>query len=97
MADDDRPKCPHAGEVYPIGDGFAAIHGEAHDMQFATMRNVKHGTPMLPGERLAKRGSDGVLRVVEGFTASGPAQVATPAYRGGWERIFGGKHVVGEA
>jgi hypothetical protein len=28
---------------------------------------------------------------------SGPAQVATPAYRAGWEGVFGKKPVVGQA
>jgi hypothetical protein len=29
--------------------------------------------------------------------SDGPAQVATPAYRCGWARIFGGKEVVGQS
>lgn len=32
-----------------------------------------------------------------GAGASGPAQVATPAYRDGWARIFGTAPAVGQA
>lgn len=31
------------------------------------------------------------------FTAAGPSQVASPAYRDGWSRIFGAKAPVGQA
>jgi hypothetical protein len=31
------------------------------------------------------------------LTAGGPSQVANPAYRDGWSRIFGGKQAVGQA
>lgn len=31
------------------------------------------------------------------FTAGGPPQVASPQYRDGWSRIFGGKAPVGQA
>jgi len=34
---------------------------------------------------------------IEGTATDGPAQVATTAYRSGWERIFGSQTVVGEA
>ena len=33
----------------------------------------------------------------DGPQKSGPAQVATPAYRAGWEGVFGKKPVVGQA
>jgi hypothetical protein len=37
-----------------------------------------------------------VLKVTR-YTSAGPAQVASPAYRDGWSRIFGGRAPVGEA
>ena len=40
------------------------------------------------------RAIGGAIRrlAADGTPASGPAQVATEAYRDGWHRIFGGKH-----
>ena len=45
--------------------------------------------------------SDGVRRVSarlrSDMTSAGPAQVATTAYRSGWDGIFGKKQEVGQA
>jgi hypothetical protein len=42
-------------------------------------------------------GSRFAVTKVTRFTESGPAQVASPQYRDGWSRIFGGKAPVGQA
>jgi hypothetical protein len=53
-----------------------------------TGRFLRDGEPITPGFELAMPDETGRLRRVEGLPRSGPAQVATPEYRAGWERIF---------
>jgi hypothetical protein len=84
-----RPKHPDAGRVFlPFGssrDGTPAFRVlDDGGLQVGVARQVRDGKPMMPGEDLAVCWSDG-YRVVE---LSGPAQVATPAYRAGWDRTF---------
>lgn len=81
----------------PLGPNVGALHDEAHGETLVSMRRVRDGEPILPGEALARRGEDGVIRVIHGTVKAGPAQVATESYRGGWDRIFGGTQPVGEA
>lgn len=61
---------------------------------------AKDGVPMPPGAELLVpegRACPHGWRKVRTVYRSGPAQVATPAYRAGYDRIFGGKRAVGQA
>jgi hypothetical protein len=51
-------------------------------------RPMREGEPLMPGMHIALADEHGVLRRVDGLPQSGPAQVATPAYREGWSRTF---------
>lgn len=80
------------------------------EMQEVLVRSVRDGEPLLPGAEVAIVGAPscgcegghrheltplykyGAERAIEG-----PAQVATPAYREGHDRIFGKKTLVGLA
>jgi hypothetical protein len=54
----------------------------------ATGQFIRDGQFLYPDEELAVADETGRLRRVEGLPRNGPAQVATPAYRSGWERTF---------
>lgn len=63
------------------------------------MTRPKDGAPIPPGASMVhvdQECREGWHDVTTLYT-NGPAQVATPEYREGWERIFGGKQPVGDA
>lgn len=75
-----------------------AVRNRKGAVELAALAPVEHGKP-LTGEmiRLKEREGSPVLWDVETVYAPtadverrGPAQVATDAYRDGWDRIFGG-------
>lgn len=60
---------------------------------YGYVRKPQEGAPMRPGERLIdlhEADERGRFRAVERFR-NGPARVASPAYREGWDAIFGKK------
>lgn len=54
-------------------------------------RETKSGEPIPPGAEFVRVGPDrdGWRDVETIYKTGGPAQVATPAYRDGYDRIFG--------
>lgn len=78
-----------AGEC---GDGMRHMVATKSGVPVAVthMRRVEDGECLQPGDRVYYVDEDG--RVVDTFsTGPGPAQVATPKYRNGWDAIFGKK------
>ncbi len=79
-------------------DGVAVRHTDG-GTGFGTFREVKEGQPIREGAELIRVGDedkDG-WRDVTSIYKSGPAQVATPRYREGYDRVFGKKQKVGLA
>ncbi len=79
----------------------AAIRRHGEGFSFGTFTEIKEGQPIREGAELIRVGAEDdegwrdVTTVYE--HRNGPAQVATPAYREGYDRIFGGKQKVGLA
>jgi hypothetical protein len=95
MGEQDQDHCPGVGRVRFLGGGMAMLHHEkadgSHEDSVGRVVPCQEGKPLFPGvpfvipdERGAPPGSFG--RVL--YEAKGPGQVATPAYREGWERTF---------
>lgn len=63
------------------------------DLELGEFHEIKEGRPIPPGAEIVRlgRGDDDGWREVESVYGgrSGPPQVATPAYRVGYDRIFG--------
>jgi len=79
-----------------------AVRRNAEEVSFGTFREVKEGQPIPEGAELiqaSEADSDGWRDVTSIYSnvKSGPAQVATPKYRAGYDRIFGKKPSVGLA
>jgi len=84
-----------------LGHG-AAIRRQDGKLSVGTFVEVKEGQPIPEGYELIRVGAEGEdgwrdVTSIYGGERSGPAQVATPAYREGYDRIFGKKPVIGEA
>ncbi len=101
----DKPASPTNQDVVFIhspveqGEGFRVIRSREDRLEIGELRPTEHGRP-LAGElvKLTQRSEHTRLFDVEvllpgprGADAprSGPAQVATDAYRSNWESIFG--------
>ena len=83
-------------------DGGAAMRRNDGGLSFGTFVEMKEGQPIPEGAelvRLAPESEDGWRDVTSIYKreSSGPAQVATPEYRAGYDRIFGKKQKVGLA
>lgn len=86
-----------------------AIRRRGNEVKQVLIRRSKEGEPILPGTELVVVGestcecSGGHWRELKTLyknqrpTEDGPAQVATPEYRKGYDRIFGKKQKVGLA
>jgi len=70
--------------------------GQEHE---TTVKFAKEGESVAPGQSLVQLGASDNEGWHEGTVLfhNGPAQVATPAYRDGYDRIFGKKTEVGMA
>jgi len=84
-----------------LGQG-AAIRRCGKGFSFGNFTEMKDGQPLPEGAELIHVGAsddDGWRDVTPIYErrASGPPQVATPAYRAGYARIFGKKQEVGVA
>lgn len=84
-------------EISP-GHGAATRRDEnGKIVGFGTFTEVKEGQPIQGGAELIRVGpenGDGWRDVETVYSnKSGPAQVATPAYRDGYDRIFGKQKV----
>jgi hypothetical protein len=108
MAEDEKkPRgCPFHGQdiiipgpMLPNGHRLGIRHTANHEPELGEIVSSEEGRPMPDNAHLLTK-EDGVIRVgpsVEELKAgSGPAQVATPAYRDSWDRVFG-KQTVGQA
>ena len=89
-----------------IGPELApGVHAAMRRKDDGEMRPVrvtiaKDGAPVPPGAELAHvsgQSTDGWHKITTLFGGDGPAQVATPEYREGYDRIFGKKQKVGLA
>jgi hypothetical protein len=82
------------------GHGGAIRRSNGKIIGFGTFSEVKEGQPIREGAELIRVGAEDdegwrdVTTVYE-HERSGPAQVATPAYRSGYDRIFSKKQEVG--
>jgi len=79
-----------AAEFRKLEDG-KPIMGEFVEM------TPREGSPLLNAEFTRLPGMPTLEPQVTRSTRSGPPNVATPAYREGWDRIFGKKSDIGEA
>jgi hypothetical protein len=79
-----------------------ALRRTDEELSFGTFTEVKEGQPIPEGAELAHlsgENEDGWRDVTSVYKreSAGPAQVATPAYREGYDRIFWKKQKVGVA
>jgi hypothetical protein len=76
-----------------------ALRRQGDEIREVVIRPAKDGEPLRPNSELAHVGAprDDHWRDLTSIYKSGPAQVATPAYREGHDRIFGKKQKVGLA
>jgi hypothetical protein len=100
----DEKKCPMEDVVMlgpDLGNGMrpAIRHTSGCEVSFGTVVDVKDGQPIPEGATMmtleARENGPG-FKVVDEYR-HGPAQVATPAYRQNYDRIFGGSQTVGSA
>ncbi len=85
----------------PIPGGRVCLrHTADHKLAVGALVEVPEGSPIPENAHVVEQ-EDGVLKVgpsvAELKASHGPAQVATPAYREGHDRIFGKKPTVGLA
>ncbi len=87
----------------PDGDGARVVRARPGRLEAGEVRPVREGKPLMPGGeivQLVKREGLPLYDVnveceipgssdASATRASGPAQVATQAYRDSWERTFG--------
>lgn len=87
MSDEERPfdslheagECPEGG-VHMIASKDGRPVGMTH------MERLEEGRPIPPGRTVYYTDDDG--HIVDTFRY-GPAQVASPRYRDGWDAVFG--------
>lgn len=94
MSDSDKPALPYGADtLIPIGgcsDGREHVLALKDGVPVAAthVRRVTDGQPLPDGELFWVDSNTG--RVVDSMRiGNGPAQVATPAYRQGWDAVFG--------
>lgn len=93
----------YVGGASPDGATLAVLRKKGQTLSMGVLRRAEEGKP-VHGEllRLAPRAEDPQLCDVEvladarapheaGEGGGGPAQVSTPAYREGWNAIFGAR------
>ncbi len=107
----DQKRCPHHGEdVVHLGpeleDGghpYVRHHPDG-SVRGGVLRLAAEGMPLYDGAlQLRHRGPGPIFNVTNEYKREvaqpecpGPAKVATPAYRTGWDNIFGNR-TVGQA
>jgi hypothetical protein len=108
MADEKKPKC-HGEDVLfmgpPLNNGLSPFLRHRSDCSTETglARVVREGEPLHNRALLLERRKDspGTFNVRGTYSPdssqSGPPKVATPEYRTGWDRIFGGSPTIGQA
>ncbi len=83
-----------------ISDGVrVGVRRQGDETQLVSLTTMKDGTSLVPGSEIVDIEEQGgrymakTLYKVPLAGGDGPAQVATPAYRDGWNRVFGKKEV----
>lgn len=87
------------GPVIAPGVRVARRRNEGGE-ELITLREAVDGAPIGPSTELVQVGTEcrnGWHTVRSLYGGAGPPQVATEAYREGYDRIFGGKQTVGAA
>lgn len=83
-----------------LADGkHEIVRRRGGDLELGILAPVQEGRPLPPGAELVMVSTKGKGGWFDTKTVykSGPAQVATPAYRDGYDRIFGKKRATVEA
>ncbi len=82
-----------------LNDGRRVVirRREGQDDELAAISKMKDGETLSEGAELIHIKGDGEWKTVNVLYRHGPAQVATPSYRAGYDRIFGRKQPTGEA
>lgn len=95
MADELEPDEMRVGKVFPCGHEVYERVNERGEVERGLL--VSPEEPVPAGARgfveLGREKRPGVRSVERfvPFTAKGPAQVSSAAYRSGWDAVFGGK------
>ena len=95
MSDEDHPEPDHIhveGEC-PTGGLHAVAMKNGRVMGAGHAQVAKDGQAMLPGQTLYHIDHDGKVVSAVRAPGVGPAKVSTPAFRNGWDRIFGDRPV----
>lgn len=89
------------GPIVGPGGARAVARQRDNRLEIGMVRPLREGQPIPEGVELIRVDNPdctcGGWQDVETLRGGGPAQVATPAYRDGYDRIFGGKTKVGSA
>jgi len=103
MKDDGGERCGgYKGDVVPLtapdehGRGVALRHLPGGEHEIVQVQAAQGGASGPPGSEFAAPMGDGSYGSERLLAGSGPAQVATAAYRNGWTNVFG-KQEVGQA
>lgn len=102
--DDDGCEAGGGDFIVPVpmtvdGRQVAIRHREDHTTEVGTLGRLEDGKPIPEEARMVELSEDGRLRLGQSVAEmkKGPAKVASPSYRSGWDRIFGTKATVGQA
>lgn len=88
------------GPPLPDGSRMCLRHAGDHSMRPGVMRVLKDGEPMSENALLLKHREGTPVYDIVGSVAEmkkGPSKVNSPAFKSGWDRIFGNKTPVGSA
>jgi hypothetical protein len=103
MLDDDckcRDEIDLGPPIGPDGTHACIRHTADHQVAIGFVRPVKDGQPINGAEMVSLDHIEGTrfaVTTVYNATSPGPPKVNTPAYRDGWDRIFGPTQEVGQA
>jgi hypothetical protein len=106
MPDKKNEPCTHGDEMVvgpSMVDGKRCYvrHTSNHEIQVGIVSPTSEGAPVGDNVVVLERQGDGpvysVRPLFEERRTSGPAKVTTPAYRKGWETIFGARVPIAEA
>ncbi len=98
MSDDDKPGLPYGADTLlplgPCGDSgreHVVAMAEGRPVAMTHFQRVEEGKP-LPADADLYWVDSRTGKVVDSMrVGNGPARVSTPAYREGWDAIFGNK------
>lgn len=84
-------------QIAPDGSRVCVRHTEDHQVGLGVMRPIEDGKPVLDGEVVSLQRIEGDRFAITTLYHAGPPKVTFPAYRDGWDRIFGKEPEVGQA